>query len=288
MADTDKPTTALTVRKPAALAPTAYEPQSVADGYALATYLAKSGMLGKDIKSPEQALTVMIAGRELGFTAMQSLRAIYIVEGRVTLSADAMVALVLRSPECEYLTLVESTAERCTYKTKRRGQDEVTMAVDESDAKKAGWGATHGKYPAIMKRHRCASNICRAVYPDVVLGMFTPDEAEESSGGMVPEPVQSLPREEPRVVLDAEWSAEPAHDPTTGEVKDEPARWQPATPQEGAAVMALGKARDDAGLVAAREACQAAWPKMAEAPADVQALWKEAKARVEAIKAEGK
>lgn len=282
MADTDKPTTALTVRKPAALAPTAYDQQSVSDGYALATYLAKSGMLGKDIKSPEQALTVMIAGRELGFTAMQSLRAIYIAEGRVTLSADAMVALVLRSPECEYLTLVESTAEQCTYKTKRRGQDEVTMAVDESDAKKAGWGATHGKYPAIMKRHRCASNICRSVYPDVVLGMFTPDDAEESSGGMVPEPVQSLPREEPRVVLDAEWSAEPAHDSATGEVKDETAE----TPQQKA-IRLLGTCRDDAGLVAAREACQAVWPKMADAPADVQTLWKEAKARVEAIKKEG-
>lgn len=157
----------------------AYEPQSMAEGYQLATYLAKSGMLGKDVKSAEQALTVMVAGRELGFTAMQSLRAIYIVEGRVTLSADAMVALVLRSPECEYLEMVESTPMVCTYRTKRRGQKEVVMSFNDADVKTAGLGSVHKTYPATMKRHRCASNICKAVYPDVTLGMLTPDEARE-------------------------------------------------------------------------------------------------------------
>lgn len=277
MADNDKPTTALAVRAPAASL-AAYEPRDVSEGYALAQYLSKSGMLGKDIKTPEQALTVMIAGRELGFTAMQSLRAIYIVEGRVTLSADAMVALVLRSPECEYLTMVESSAQKCVYKTKRRGQPEVVMSVDEEDAKKADWGATHKKYPAIMKRHRCASNICRTVYPDVVLGMFTPDEMAEVVGREVPEPVQPLPREEQRVV-DTEWSQEPAHNPATGEVTESP---------QQRAIMLLGTARTQAELDEARKACMVVWPKMAEAPADIQTLWKEAKARVEAIAKEGR
>lgn len=278
MADDNK-TTALALRAPAASL-AAYEPRDVSEGYALAQYLSKSGMLGKDIRTPEQALTVMIAGRELGFTAMQSLRAIYIVEGRVTLSADAMVALVLRSPECEYLTMVSSTAEECTYKTKRRGQPEVVMSVTAADAKTAGWGATHTKYPAIMKRHRCASNICRTVYPDVVLGMFTPDEMAEVVGREAPEPLQPLPREEPRVVpVDAEWSEEPPHNPATGEVEESP---------QQTAIRLLGTARTDDDLTAARKACQAVWPQMKDAPADIQALWKEAKARVEAIKAEGK
>lgn len=274
MADNDKPTTALAVRQPAASL-AAYEPRDVSEGYALAQYLSKSGMLGKDIKTPEQALTVMIAGRELGFTAMQSLRAIYIVEGRVTLSADAMVALVLRSPECEYLTMVSSSAEECTYKTKRRGQPEVVMSVTAADAKTAGWGATHAKYPAIMKRHRCASNICRTVYPDVVLGMFTPDEMAEVTAREVPEPVQPLPQQP---TVDAEWSQEPAHDAATGEVTESPAQ---------SAIVLLGTCRTQEQLDEARKACQRVWPLMKEAPADIQALWKEAKARVEAIKAGG-
>ena len=279
MSTDDKTSTAIAVRqpyqRPASLA--AYEPQNVSEGYALAQYLSKSGMLGKDIKTAEQALTVMIAGRELGFTAMQSLRAIYIVEGRVTLSADAMVALVLRSPECEYLTLVSSSADECTYKTKRRGGVEVVMSVTANDAKTAGWGATHAKYPAIMKRHRCASNICRAVYPDVVLGMFSPEEMEEVVAGEVPLPVSPLPREEPRVVLDS--TAEPAHDSATGEV------W---TDAQRALIEALGTARDRAALDAARKQLQGIWTNQSDAPADIRALYAEAKARVEAIEKEGR
>ena len=92
-------------QRPASLA--AYEPQNVSEGYALAQYLSKSGMLGKDIKTAEQALTVMIAGRELGFTAMQSLRAIYIVEGRLfqveELDFDGRKAYV-RNIDCDYYT----------------------------------------------------------------------------------------------------------------------------------------------------------------------------------------
>ncbi len=275
---TETPGTSLAVRKPTALASTAYEPQSVSEGYALAKYLAGSGMLGKDIKSPEQALTVMIAGRELGFTAMQSLRAIYIVEGRVTLSADAMVALVLRSDLCEYLTLVESTPDNCTYKTKRRGQDEVVMSFNTADANKAGLKATHDKYPAIMKRHRCASNICRAVYPDVVLGMFSPEEMEEAAAIERPDPVQPLPTAQ-REVLDVE-----AVD-SDGVVKE---RVEDKPPSDIVRICTmLGTARDDAALEAARQALSKTWPKAADAPADVAQAYKEAKERVKALKAGG-
>lgn len=276
---TETPGTSLAIRKPTALAATAYEPQSVSEGYALAKYLAGSGMLGKDIKSPEQALTVMIAGRELGFTAMQSLRAIYIVEGRVTLSADAMVALVLRSPECEYLTLVESTAERCIYKTKRRGQEEVVMSFDTADVNKAGLKGTHDKYPATMKRHRCGSNICRAVYPDVVLGMFSPEEMQDIADADRPEPVSPLPtapRQAPLEVLDGELVVDKA----TGEVADAPPPHLPADEYIARFVQSFNDCKHASDREAVKSEAAKRWGN--KVPAEVMAAGKAAAERIKA------
>jgi hypothetical protein len=46
---------------------------------------------------PQDALMVLMAGRELGFAPMQSLRLITVIKGKITLAADATVALVRKS-----------------------------------------------------------------------------------------------------------------------------------------------------------------------------------------------
>jgi hypothetical protein len=109
---------------------------------------------------------------------MASLRGIYEVSGRPVLAADMMVAVVRRSGLCESWRVVESSPTTVTITTKRKGESEsesCTWTIE--DAKRAGCGGqTWQRFPRQMLSHRCAAELARRVYPDVLLGLYTPDE----------------------------------------------------------------------------------------------------------------
>ena len=127
----------------------------------------------------EEAAVILMTGRELGLQPMQSLRGIYVVEGKPTLSADMMVAVIRGSGLCESWRVVESTAERCTITTRRKGeQHDASRTWTKADATLAGVAGKDSwrKYPAAMLRHRCAADLARQEYPDVLLGLYDPEE----------------------------------------------------------------------------------------------------------------
>lgn len=133
------------------------------------------------VTRPEEAAVILLTGRELGLSPMQSLRGIYVVNKAPVLSADLLVAVVRRSGLCGSWRVVESTPERCTITTTRIGETEpASRTWTMADAKRAQitgkpiWS----QYPAQMLRHRCAADLAREVYPDVVLGLYTPEEMD--------------------------------------------------------------------------------------------------------------
>lgn len=164
----------------------AFEPRDITEGYQLAKLLISSGLMPRGIQRPEAAFAIIAAGRELGLTAMQSLRSIHIIEGKPTLSADLVAALCKSRPEvCKYFRLVESTDRVARYETLRAGEPEpTTMSFSIEDAQRAGVTGKDNwkKYPAAMLRARCITALARAVYPDLAMGVYDPDE-------VVPEPM---------------------------------------------------------------------------------------------------
>ena len=67
---------------------------------------------------------------------MASLRSVHIIEGKHSLSADLMVALVLKSGLAEYFQLVETTDKICTYETKRRDAPQpqrLSYAIEQAE-----------------------------------------------------------------------------------------------------------------------------------------------------------
>lgn len=149
---------------------------------ALSKELAASQLLPQALKQkPADVLAIVLTGRELGLEPMQAIRGIHIIEGKPSMSADLMGALVKKSPACEFLTLVESTGLVATYKTKRRGEPgETVMSFTIEQAKAAGAEGKSNwkKYPDAMLRARALAAICRAVYPDVCLGIYDSDSGE--------------------------------------------------------------------------------------------------------------
>lgn len=133
-------------------------------------------------KKPEDLLAIVLAGSELGLGPMQSIRGFHIIQGKISMSADLMGALVKRSPLCEYLQLIESTDKVATWETKRRGNPSPTrLSYTFEDAKRAGLTANpnYQKHPAAMLRARGESAICRAEYQDLVMGVYDTDELPE-------------------------------------------------------------------------------------------------------------
>ena len=169
----------------------AIEITTLSDVERLARTAVASGLVS--VRRPEEAVVILLTGRELGLMPMQSLRGIHVVNGKPVLSADLLVAIVRRSGLCDSWQTVESTPARCEIVTRRRGESEPARKVwTDGDAKRAGLlgkGGPWVQYPAQMLRHRCAADLVREVYPDVVLGLYSAEEMEDAVRVEQPAPV---------------------------------------------------------------------------------------------------
>ena len=162
---------------------TIYEPANLEQGMSLASTLSKSSLVPKAFAGkPADILLVMMAGKELGLSTIQSLRSFYVLSGKVAMYADAMLGVCVGRAQCKYFRLVESTDKLATYETQREGSEPVRMSYSYEQAKRAGLTSnqTYAKHTEAMLRARCASALARVVYPDFLAGIYDPSELEDS------------------------------------------------------------------------------------------------------------
>jgi hypothetical protein len=110
----------------------------------------------------EDALYIALAGADVGMGPTQALRNINVIDGKPTLSADAMAAICRRSPLCRYLRPVEMTPISSTWATWREGDpEEVRYTFSLDDARRAGLadGEFYKRYPAAMLKARALSHL---------------------------------------------------------------------------------------------------------------------------------
>lgn len=172
--------------------------------------LVASKFLPKAVDTPEKAIAVMMTGRELGIGPMQALRCVHIIDGKPTLAAELIAALVLRRVPGAVLEVAESTNERCVIVAARPGRPERQFAFTMDDAKAAGLTGKDNwkRYPRAMLRSRAITEAARAVFPDATMGLYDPDElgaVTNEAGEIVAEvQVQRPPRITPHAELDEE------------------------------------------------------------------------------------
>lgn len=170
-----------------------FEPASIPEAMRLAQLLVASRLLPKSVTTPEAAFVIMATGRELGLTTMQAFRSIHVVDGKPALSADLLLGMIKsKRSVCSYFMLVESTEDVARYRTKRVGEpDSTEMQFTIADARRAGLTDRDNwrKYPAAMLRARCIASLARAVYPDLAMGLYDPDELAREAPVTSPPPV---------------------------------------------------------------------------------------------------
>lgn len=160
---------------------------SLADPEKLGRLLAASGYFS-DARDAAQAVVKVLAGAELGFGPIQSMTGVFIVKGRVTLSANLVAAAIKRHPAYDY-RVRQHTADVCeveffgptTSGTGRESLGSVEFSMDM--AKRAGLanGENWRKYPEAMLFARAITSGARYLAPDVFGSpIYTPDELDET------------------------------------------------------------------------------------------------------------
>ena len=119
-----------------------------------------------------------MAGCEAAWQLAERGLKVAVVEGKPLLSADLMLALVLRLPTCETFSCVETSDTVATFVAKRRGQKETRLSFTAEQAKNAGLIGKDNwkKYAAAMLRARAISHLTRLVFPDAFVGVYEENE----------------------------------------------------------------------------------------------------------------
>lgn len=192
----------------------AYRPTLLPDQHTWAHIVRMANDLGNAVALPEalrgkpaDIALVLLAGRDVGVPATTALHKIHVIDGRPSMAAELMRALILERGHDIWIE--ESTATSVTVAAQRSTWPEgrvskVTWSLD--DAKRAnlikGYNAESGavephdrkqvwkRYTRAMLTARATSEIGRNDFPDVLLGVsYTPEElgADVDEGG---EPVK--------------------------------------------------------------------------------------------------
>lgn len=162
----------------------------------------QSGLLPKSLQKPEQVVLVMLKGRELGIPPLQALSHINVIGGKPAMSAELMLAQIMKLHPKTQFKFPERTNEKCTISVKRVGFDWENFTFTIQDAKQAGLMAnpSWNKYPRAMLHARVVSEMARSLFPDAIAGIsYTPEElgaVVDENGDiidMIPDTQEALP-----------------------------------------------------------------------------------------------
>ena len=150
------------------------------------------------IKNVEEAFTVAQMGKELGFATMQSFHYIIPIQGRLSLSAKAVGAL-LRKGGVKFVTLEDgvyvykggalqpSTADekpvdrRTTIKFIRDGLEEMcTFTMRDAELQGLSTKDNWKRMPKEMLYARCLAKGANRIGADLLLGLYTAEEMADT------------------------------------------------------------------------------------------------------------
>lgn len=159
-------------------------PQTQEAKYQMAGVLCKSGLIPSGLNTAEKVFVALQWGHELGLTPMVAVNNIAVINGKPTLSADIMCAVVKRSPEyggIKWIEMSDTKAECEITRILPNGEKETQRSCFTiEDAQNAGLASRDvwKKYPKRMLKHRCLSYGLKDMFPDLLAGLYDPEEME--------------------------------------------------------------------------------------------------------------
>ena len=189
-------------------------PTSLGEAMKFGEMLAVSGVVPEVYRNnPAGIVAACEQGSHLGFTAMQSLQSIAVINGMPSLWGDALPALAMSHPDFESIDeTYDADTMVATCKIKRRGMAEQKRTFSWTDAERAELTTkdTYRKYPQRMLKARARAWAIRDVFPDALKGCGVVEEVRDI-------PANAATEEDYRhVVSGAESTEVPAPEATSG------------------------------------------------------------------------
>ena len=163
----------------------AMHPSSLQEAIHLAEMLANSGMVPKQyINNPQATLVAMMMGQEIGLNPIQSLQNIAVINGKPSIYADALLALVQNHPAFGGIEEEMDEANMTAYCTvwRKGDQKKHTQSFSQKDAHTASLWGKQGpwtQYPKRMLMWRARGFALRDKFADALGGLITVEEARD-------------------------------------------------------------------------------------------------------------
>lgn len=154
-------------------------PADLAGQQTMAEALARADLLPKGLRgNPANVLLVLLGARALNVPAFWAWQSMHVIEGKLSLSAELMRALVQRAGH--QIRVVKRTDKVATVRIQRSDRDEpyeASFTWDDAEKAKLSTRDNWAKYPKAMLVARATAIAVRDECPDVLFGvLYTPDE----------------------------------------------------------------------------------------------------------------
>ena len=144
----------------------------------LAGIFIKSGLIPNQLNTPEKVLVAMFKCQELGLPPLEGMAGMAVINGKVTLQGNLILAMINRSGKAKQI-IVKDSETKCEVTMSRRDYENTyTFSFTLDDAKKANLTNKQvwKEYQKTMLKWRAVSGCARVVFPDIIGGLYTPEE----------------------------------------------------------------------------------------------------------------
>lgn len=179
------------------------EPKNMLEARAVAAYLSRSKFLPASLRGDTATALMLVITCKQYNLPITALSEVMEVNGKIGFWGRTKLGIVLKSGVCEYIIPEEQTDKKCTLTTQRKGWPKpVSITYTIEQAEKAGLiqrSDAWKKHPSDMLYWRAVSRIISQVYPDVIQGFATVEEAmDEDTPSLQQAQAVVMPEEMPK------------------------------------------------------------------------------------------
>lgn len=156
----------------------------------MAQALASSSIVPQNFqKNPSNCLIAIEQANRLNMSPFLVMQNLYVIQGRPSWSSQWIIAAVNNSGKFDIELQFEEKKDKdgkpfsCQCWTMQGGRRIEGITIDMDLARAEGWTSKNGSkwrtMPQVMLRYRAASFFARMNCPEVILGLYSREEAEE-------------------------------------------------------------------------------------------------------------
>lgn len=188
-----------------------YEENSFNAAMKIAQTLAKSKVVPSTLQGKhEDVFAVLVMGAEIGIKPMQALNSINVIQGRPTISPQLMMAMVRGRLPSSIIDIKQNQDTKSVTVKAARSKEELDAGLyyeavwDMDRATRMGLALkdNYQKQAKTMLTWRAVAEACRMQFPDVIMGLYVPEEFQDLDGQPLPSEVT---KDDRRTMMDEDF-----------------------------------------------------------------------------------